>query len=155
MHLTLSAENFLAGLGWFPRGSGKERRLASALLGELVAILRVIEEHGMEERLQARATGSEDKLDIAGFSVPPVSVYQANVAHLDVFRPPLPRQIALLYTRLGALEPDLRAAAASGSLSGARKVLGELRAILEEADEVLRALRPLVSRRRPRSISRA
>jgi hypothetical protein len=105
--------------------------------------------------LQARATGAEDKLDLSGFCVPPLAVYTANVAHLDVFRPPLPRQVALLYSRLGALEPAIRAAAESGSRAGASDVLAELREILAEADEVLQALRPLVSRRLPRSISRA
>jgi hypothetical protein len=62
---------------------------------------------------------------------------------------------ASVYTRLRALEADLTDLAAKGSSADAKMVLSELREILDEADEVLRGLLPLVSSHHPTSISRA
>jgi hypothetical protein len=144
-------------LAWWGRCSlvQRRRRLASAFVGELVAILRIVEDHQLEDKLSGVADGSADGFDLAGFALPPLTIYQADAGHLDRFPAPMPRQIALFYTRLGALQADLQDLATKPSAARAETVLAELREILAEADEALRALRRFVSRRRPNSITRA
>ena len=98
----------------------RRERLASALIGEIVAVFRHIEEHGLEARLDALASGATTALDLAGF-LPRFAVYQA------VLRPSrhIPAAAAARdrarFTRLGGLQSDLEAVASGERIGGERE----------------------------------
>jgi len=138
------------------------RNLASSFVGEIVAVLRAIEVHDVVAQLeQLAATADDAKLSFRGPSLLPFVVYRANVTRLLWFRSPLPREIAYFYTSLAGIAGDLGALAAPSDASAqsnaqhARSALAEVRDTLALGGTILRRLRPLVSKRRPASISRA
>lgn len=134
------------------------RNLASALIGEIVAVLRVVETHDPVGQLARVIERPAEPSDPTAFSLPMFTIYQGNADKLAWFRSPLPRQIAFFYARLAGLAldfPSLAAPATEARAEQARRTLAELQQTLELADDVLRGLRALVSRRRPSSISRA
>ena len=94
-------------------------------------------------------------------SLPPFLVYQANICRLLWFRSPLPREIVHFYTKLATIAEQLDALAAPTEVSMdsradyARSALIDIRETLELGDALLRHLRPLVSKHRSVSISRA
>jgi len=136
----------------------ERRNLASALIGEIVAVLRAFEVTGLVEKLEAAA-------DVDGIapqlSLPPFLAYRAIAQKLDRFSAPLPRQIVFFYTRLSAIEGDLRMIDSAASEQEAHRkgqlqmILTELQDTLRLGDEILQSLRRIVSKRRPISITRA
>ncbi|SEF15208.1 hypothetical protein SAMN05444161_9214 [Rhizobiales bacterium GAS191] len=150
---------FLA--GWVLRDLSRRRmrrNLASALIGEIAAVLRIVEVHDVVSRLARCADGPDAaELSLAGFALPQFVIFQSSARRLALLRSPLPRQIAYFYARLGGLKADLRtlAAARGERTEHSRTVLIELRETLDVADDILRGLRASVSKRRPSSISRA
>ena len=97
-------------------------------------------------------------MDLGGFCPPSFTIYQGNADKLSWFRSPQPGQIAFFYTRLAGLAldvPVLVTTPAEVRAEQARHTLTELRQTLDLADDVLRGLRALVSKRRPASILRA
>jgi hypothetical protein len=138
------------------------RSLASAFIGEIVAVLRIVEVRDVVSKLARDAEGPGDaELSLAGFSLPQFTVFQASAGRLTWLRSPLPQQIAYFYARLGVLTDDLRAiatpsdAAAEARPEHARRTLAEIRETLDLADDILRALQIFVSKQHHRSISRA
>jgi len=83
----------------------ERRNLASALIGEIVAVLRAFEVNRLVEQLEvaANADGAAPKLNL-----PPFVAYKAIAQKIDRFSLPLPRQIVFFYTRLSVIEDDLR-----------------------------------------------
>jgi hypothetical protein len=136
----------------------QRRNLASALIGEIVAVLRALEANRFVEKLEsaANADGTAPQL-----SLPPFVAYQAIAQRLVWFSAPLPRQIVFFYTRLSAIEQDLRlinSAASAQKIDRKEQllvILAELQDTLRLGDEILRLLRRIVSTRRPMSITRA
>ncbi|ACL60466.1 conserved hypothetical protein [Methylobacterium nodulans ORS 2060] len=133
----------------------RQRNLASALVGEIVAVLRAIETHDVLARLDHVAAAFAST---AGPTLPriPATVYRAYAGRLDRLDAPLPRKITYFYTRLQMLQGDLAtlnlrqiqdrpAVSAAGF---ALELARDLRDTLAVGDEILRDLRPLLARRR-------
>ena len=144
-------------------GRARSRRgLASALIGEIAAIIDGME--GFEEirKLEDMEIGAEDHLDQLGvFTLPKFSVYESNADRLDLFDAATQRQIAYFFTRAGSLAGHLHALATTDkeatalckqhALAAQREING----LSEVGDDLLRDLRKLVSRKPAETISRA
>jgi hypothetical protein len=146
-----------------PFGHGCSRRgLASALIGEIAAVIEGME--GFEEirKLEAMEIGAEQHLDELGaFTLPKFSVYESNADRLDLFDAAIQRQIAYFFTRAGSLSGHLHALALANKGSTelcnqhAVDAQKEINCLLELGDDLLRDLRKLVSKKRPQTITRA
>jgi hypothetical protein len=144
-------------------GRSRSRRgLASALIGEIAAIIDDME--GFEEvrMLEGMETGAEEHLEELGaFTLPKFSVYESNVDRLDLFDAAVQRQIAYFFTRAGSLAGHLHALASTGTKSKelckqhAIDAQREINLLSELGDDLLRDLRKLVSKKQPGTISRA
>jgi hypothetical protein len=138
------------------------RGLASALIGEIVAVMDDIE--GFEEvrKLEEMEGGAEEHLDeLRAFTLPRFSVYESNVGRLDVFDAPTQRQLTYFFTRAGSLAGHLHALASSKPASTescrqhAVEAQREINELTELGNHLLQDLRKLVSKRHPETISRA
>lgn len=144
----------MAFLSWHGLMHRQERRsLASAFVGEMVAVLRAIEEHEVLAALE-RAAGPDAEIALPKLTLPHPAIYEADAGRLDWLPAPLPRRIAYFYARIATLQADLaelEAAPASGPAAEKRRerighVLDELRETLDLGDEILRELRLLLER---------
>lgn len=142
--------------------SHSRRGLASALIGEVAAVLDSME--GFEEvrKLEDLETGAEEHLDELGaFTLPKFSVYDSNADRLDLFDAAVQRQIAYFFTRAGGLAGHLHAFASTNREAKelckqhAIDAQKEINGLSELGDDLLRDLRKLVSKRQPTTISRA
>src|SRR6266446_2430032 len=121
----------------------ERRNLASALIGEIVAVLRAFEVNRLVEQLEvaANADGAAPKLNL-----PPFVAYKAIAQKIDRFSLPLPRQIVFFYTRLSVIEDDLRSIHSTVSEKNADRkaqlqtILAELQDTLRLGDEILQSL---------------
>jgi hypothetical protein len=146
-----------------PFGRGRSRRgLASALIGEIAAIMDGME--GFEEirKLEDMESGADEHLDELGaFTLPRFSVYESNADRLDLFDAAIQRQITYFFTRAGGLAGHLHALASTKNESRdsckqhAIEAQKEINGLSELGDDLLRDLRKLVSKRQPGTISRA
>jgi hypothetical protein len=143
-------------------GRSRRRGLASALIGEIAAVIDSIE--GFEEvrKLEDMEFGAEEHLDeLAAFTLPKFSVYESNADRLDFFDAALQRKIAYFFTRAGGLAGHLHALASTKNESKelckqhAIDAQKEINGLLELADDLLRDLRKLVSKKPIKTISRA
>ena len=144
-------------------GRSRSRRgLASALIGEIAAIIDDME--GFEEvrKLEDMEIGADEHLDELGvFTLPKFSVYESNADRLDLFDASIQRQIAYFFTRAGSLAGHLQAFASTRNESKelckqhAIDAQKEINGLLELGDDLLRDLRKLVSKKQPSTISRA
>ena len=144
-------------------GRSRSRRgLASALIGEIAAIIEDME--GFEEvrKLEDMTIGADEHLDELGaFELPKFSLYESNVDRLGLFDTATQRQIAYFFTRAGGLVGHLHALASTRdeskdlcrrhAIEAQREIIG----LSELGDDLLRDLRKLVDRKRPDSVSRA
>jgi len=142
-------------------GSRRARRnLASAFVGEVAAVLRAIERNPLLHEGGERLVGEEAAEECVA-EMPHAVVYEANAGHLDLFKAPLPRELTYFYTRISALSERLHALAAPSELSDETRgeyvhlAQADAHRAMELGDELLRHLRPLVSRHQPDTISRA
>lgn len=139
----------------------RQRSLASALIGEVTATLEAIEGYDEVKRLEAGAEGAEGHLsELGAFRLPPSPIYNFNIGRLDVFEAPVQRQVAYFYTRIASLADHLQALSHATEDPDARKqhardALDEINTAMNAGDDLLRSLRPHVSRRQPASIMRA
>jgi hypothetical protein len=144
-------------------GRSRSRRgLASALIGEIAAVIDSME--GFEEvrKLEDMEFGAEEHLDELGaFTLPKFSVYESNADRLDLFDAALQRQIAYFFTRAGGLAGHLHALAPTKNESKelckqhAIDAQKEINGLSELGDDLLRDLRKLVSKKQMKTISRA
>ncbi len=144
-------------------GRSRSRRgLASALIGEIAALIDDME--GFEEvrKLEDMEIGADEHLDELGaFTLPKFSVYESNADRLDLFDAATQRQIAYFFTRAGSLVGHLHALASSNKESKdlckqhAIDAQKEINGLSELGNDLLRDLRKLVSKRQPATISRA
>jgi hypothetical protein len=130
------------------------RGLASALIGEIVAIMEAME--GFEEvrKLEDMEIGAEQRLDELGaFTLPNFSVYEANAHRLDLFDASIQRQITYFFTSAGSLAGHLHALASTKKEATelckqhAIDAQKEINCLSELGDDLLRDLRKLVARR--------
>lgn len=138
------------------------RSLASAFIGEIAAILRVIETRGVVSALERAIAGADGAHALPSLQLPPFTIYTSDAAELGKLPLPAPRQIAYFYAQMASLQNDFTGLAAElGQGSGskhageARRLLSELEEALALGNDILRSLRPLVSRRQPASLMRA
>ena len=138
-------------------GRNRSRRgLASALIGEIAAVIDGME--GFEEvrKLEDMEMGAEEHLDELGaFTLPKFSVYESNADRLDLFDPAVQRQIAYFFTSAGNLAGHLHALASTKDASKelrkqhAMDAQKEINGLSELGDDLLRDLRKLVSKKLP------
>lgn len=144
-------------------GRARSRRgLASALIGEIVAVIEGME--GFEEvrKLEDMAVGADEHLDELGaFTLPKFSVYESNADRLDLFDASTQRQITYFFTRAGSLAGHLHALASSKTESRelckqhAIDAQREINGLSDLGDDLLRDLRRLVSKKQTETITRA
>jgi len=144
-------------------GRSRSRRgLASALIGEVAAIIDGME--GFEEvrKLEDMEIGADEHLDELGaFTLPKFSVYESNANRLDLFDAAVQRRIVYFFTRAGSLTAHLHALSSTDKNSTASckqhaiEAQKEINDLADLGDDLLRDLRKLVSRKQTRSISRA
>jgi len=142
---------------------GRSRRnLASAFIGEIVAAMDSLEECAQIKQLaRTRTGGNEIPIDFHDFDLPRFAVYEANASQLGLFNPPLPRELAYFYTRLGALPKRLRGLTSPASISEeeARRrtqdALDDVARTMQLGEDLLRSIKEFVSNKQPHSISRA
>ncbi|MBR1121568.1 hypothetical protein JQ628_08605 [Bradyrhizobium lablabi] len=138
------------------------RGLSSALIGEIAAVIDSME--GFEEvrKLEDMEFEAEEHLDeLTAFTLPKFSVYESNADRLDFFDAALQRKIAYFFTRAGGLAGHLHALASTKNESRelckqhAIDAQKEINCLSELADDLLRDLRKLVSKKPMKTISRA
>src|SRR4029077_13734096 len=130
--------------------SRSRRGLASALIGEIAAIIDDMEGYEEVRKLEDMEIGADEHIDELGvFTLPKFSVYESNADRLDLFDASIQRQIAYFFTRAGSLAGHLHAFASTRKESkelcsqhaiDARK---EINGLLELGDDLLRDLRKL------------
>ncbi|MGZ3502867.1 MAG: hypothetical protein ACXU94_16280 [Gemmatimonadaceae bacterium] len=144
-------------------GRTRSRRgLASALIGEIAAVIDSMERFEEVRKLEEMQTGAEENLnELGAFTLPRFSVYESNANRLDLFDAPLQRQIAYFFTCAGSLTGHLHALASTKKEATelckmhAIDAQKEINGLSELGDELLRDLRKLVSKKQPATIFRA
>ena len=144
-------------------GRTRSRRgLASALIGEIVAVIEGMERFEEVRKLETMEVGAEENLDeLSAFILPRFSVYESNADRLDLFDASLQRQIAYFFTSAGSLAGHLHALASTRKASTelcklhAIDAQREINGLSELGDDLLRDLRKLVSKKQSSTISRA
>jgi hypothetical protein len=144
-------------------GLGHSRQgLASALIGEIAAVLDCMERFEEVRKLEAMEIGAEEHLDeLCAFTLPRFSVYESNADRLGLFDSRLQREIAYFFTSAGSLAGHLHALASTKKelkelcKQHAIDAQKEINGLSELGDDLLRDLRKLVSHKRPTTISRA
>lgn len=144
-------------------GRSRSRRgLASALIGEIAALIDDMESFEEIRKLENMEIGADEHLDeLSVFTLPKFAVYESNADRLDLFDAAIQRQIAYFFTRAGSLAGHLHALALTKNESNelckqhAIEAQKEINGLSELGDDLLRDLRKLVSRKQPKTISRA
>ena len=139
------------------------RCVASAFVGEIAAILHLIETHDVVSMLERTLDASDSALALPNLTLPPFTIYTADAAKLDDLPLPAPREIAYFYAQIASIQDDLARLAAEsvsdisagGRTDRIRHVLTELNDALALGDDILRELRPLLSPKHQRSLTRA
>ena len=144
-------------------GRSRSRRgLACALIGEIAAVIDGMESFEEVRKLEDLEIGADEHLDeLSAFTLPKFAVYESNADRLDLFDPTIERQIAYFFTRAGSLAGHLHALALTKNESKelckqhAIDAQKEINGLWELGDDLLRGLRKLVSKKQPKTISRA
>src|SRR5580692_8420218 len=90
------------------------RGLASALIGEITAVIEGMERFEEVRKLEDMEIGADEHLDELGaFTLPRFSVYESNADRLDLFDASTQRQIVYFFTRAGSLAGHLHALAST------------------------------------------
>ena len=139
------------------------RNLASAFVGEIAAILHLIETHDVVSMLEKALDASDRVAAVPNLTLPPFTIYTVDAARLDQLPFPAPRKIAYFYAQIASIQNDLARLAAESVPKGAaegrrgriRCVLAELNDALALGDDILRELRPLLSPKHQTSLTRA
>ena len=136
------------------------QNLASALIGEISAAIDLLEKCPEVREMCNIRDGAGAADESFHFALPKPVVYEGNAARLTAFDSPLPRELSYFYAELSAIPERLRRAMVSTQDRELRKALAaqameEIDRVESLGDQLLRDLRPFVSRARPASISRA
>ena len=139
------------------------RNLASAFVGEIAAVLHLIETHDVVSMLERALDAPDRAAALPNLTLPPFTIYTVDAARLDELPFPAPRKIAYFYAQIVSIQDDLARLAAEpvpegpagGRLGRIRSVLTELNDALALGDDILRELRPLLSPKHQASLTRA
>ena len=139
------------------------RSIASAFVGEIAAILHLIETHDVVSMLEKGLDASDRSVALPNLTLPPFTIYTADAAKLDELPLPVPRQIAYFYAQIASIQDDLIRLATEPVSEGSavsrteriRCVLPELNDALALGDDILRELRQLLSPKHQKSLTRA
>jgi hypothetical protein len=139
------------------------RNVTSAFVGEIAAILHLIETHDVVSMLEKALDASDSAVALPKLTLPPFTIYTADAARLDELPLPAPRKIAYFYTLIASIQDDLTRLAtepvsegsAAGRIERIRCALTELNDALALGDDILRELRPLLSPKHQKSLTRA
>jgi hypothetical protein len=139
------------------------RSVASAFVGELAAILHLIETHDVVLMLEKALDASDSLVALPNLTLPPFTIYTADAAKLDELPLPVPREIAYFYAQIASIQDDLTRLArepfsegpAGGRTEQIRRVLTELNDALCLGDDILRELRQIISPKHQQSLTRA
>ena len=137
------------------------RSVASAFVGEIAAILHLIETHDVASMVEKALDASA--VALPNLTLPAFTIYTADAARLDELPLPVPRKIAYFYAQIASIRDDLTRLATepvSESSVGSRterirSVLTELNDALALGDDILCELRPLLSPKHQNSLTRA
>ena len=138
------------------------RSIASAFVGEIAAILHLIETHDVALMLEKALDVPDSTVSLANLTLP-FTIYTADAGRLDELPVPAPRMIAYFYAQIASIQDDLTRLAtepvSAGSVGARSKqiqhVLTELNDALALGDDILRELRPLLSPKHQKSLTRA
>jgi hypothetical protein len=141
----------------------KIRNLASAFVGEIAAILHLIETHDVVSMLERALDASDSAVALPDLTLPPFTIYTADATRLGELPYPAPRQIAYFYAQIASIQDDLTRLATGPVSEGSagsrteriRCVLTELNDALALGDNILHELRPLLSPKHLKSLTRA
>jgi hypothetical protein len=139
------------------------RNLASAFVGEIAAILHLIETHDVASMLEKALDASDSAVVLPSPTLPPFTIFSADAARLDELPFPAPRKIAYFYAQIASIQDDLTRLATEPLSEGSagsrtkriRCVLIELNDALALGDDILRELRPLLSPKHQKLLTRA
>ena len=139
----------LAWAGWSEAVRRATRRnLASALIGEILAVIHAIESERVVEALESIEAGPDIDCSVRRLVLPHLTVYEKNGDKLDLFAPPLPRKLAYFFDGLTTLTDELASiddhASSASALSRAERVRYtslDVHDMLDSADDILVALR--------------
>ena len=139
------------------------RSVASAFVGEIAAILHLIETHDVVSMVEKALDAPGSAVALPNLTLPAFTIYIADAAKLDELPLPVPRKIAYFYAQIASIRDDLTRLATepvSESSVGSRterirSVLTELNDALALGDDILRELRPLLSPKHQNSLTRA
>jgi hypothetical protein len=135
------------------------RSIASAFVGEIAAILHLIETHDVVSMLEKALDVSDSSVALPTLTLPPFTIYTADAAKLDELPLSTPRKIAYFYTHIASIQDDLARLAREPDpgrrTERIRRVLTELNDTLALGDDILRELRLLLSPKHQQSLTRA
>jgi hypothetical protein len=137
--------------------------IASAFVGEIAAILHLVETHDVASMLESALDAPDGTVALPNLTLPPFTIYTADAGRLDELPLPAPRMIAYFYAQIASIQHDLTRHGAEpvweGSVSTRieriRHVLTELNDALALGEDILRELRPLLSGKHHKSQTRA
>jgi hypothetical protein len=137
--------------------------IASAFVGEIAAILHLIETHYVVSMLEKGLDSSDGPFALPNLTLPPFTIYTADAAKLDELPLPAPRKIAYFYPQIASIQNDLTRLATEPVSEGTagsrterlRRILTELNDALALGDDILRELRPVLSPKHQKSLTRA
>jgi len=131
-------------------------------VGEIAAILHLIETHDVVSMLERALVASDSAVALPSLTLPPFTIYTADAARLSELPLPAPRKIAYFYAQIASIQDDLTRLAGSVLEGSAgtqteriRCVLAELNDALALGDNILHDLRPLLSPKHQKSLTRA
>ena len=83
------------------------RSVASAFVGEIAAILHLIETHDVGSMLEKALDASDGLVALPNLTLPPFTIYTADAAKLGELPLPAPRKIAYFYAQIASMQDDL------------------------------------------------
>jgi hypothetical protein len=135
------------------------RSIASAFVGEIAAILHLIETHDVVSMLEKALDVSDSSVALPTLTLPAFTIYTADAAKLDELPLSTPRKIAYFYAHIASIQDDLARLAREPDpgrrTERIRRVLTELNDTLALGDDILRELRLLLSPKHQQSLTRA
>ena len=135
------------------------RSIASAFVGEIAAILHLIETHDVVAMVEKALDASDRSVALPNLTLPAFTIYTADAARLDELPLPVPRKIAYFYAHIASIQDDLARLAREPDpgrrTERIRRVLTELNDTLALGDDILRELRLLLSPKHQQSLTRA
>ena len=140
---------------WLWGPSRRQRSLAAAFIGEIAAILRSMDARPRSRGVDDPAPGPPSpETETCRFNVPTLpkfTIYEANAKRIVDFDKTTARELAYFYTCLSTLSERLRLLSSQLDFNERERCVHlvnlDAECVLEAGDQLLRQLRPFVSRR--------